>query len=50
MNVELHCPGDLKELLDRSRKERNAKQRDRYRAVLLAFDGQSAERWTGASA
>jgi transposase len=43
MNVELHCPEDLKELLDRSRKERNAKQRDRYRAVLLALDGQSAE-------
>jgi len=41
--VELHCPGDLEELLERSRKERNAKQRDRYRAVLLALDGQSAE-------
>lgn len=43
MNVELHCPEDLKELLDRSRKERNSKQRDRYRAVLLALNGQSAE-------
>jgi len=43
MNVELHWPPDLKELLERSRKERNAKQRDRYRAVLLALDGQSAE-------
>jgi transposase len=43
MNVELHCLEDLKELLDRSRRECNAKQRDRYRAVLLALDGQSAE-------
>jgi putative transposase len=43
MNVELHCPQDLEEVLERSGKECNAKQRDRYRAVLLALDGQSTE-------
>jgi transposase len=42
MQVELHQPEDLQELLDRSRKSHNAKQRDRYRAVLLALDGHSA--------
>lgn len=43
MDVELHCRKDLEELLDRSRNERNAKQRDRYRAVLLALEGQTTE-------
>ena len=43
MNVKLHCAEDLEELLERSRRECNAKQRDRYRAVLLALDGQSTE-------
>jgi len=43
MDVELHWPKDLEELLDRSRRERNAKQRDRYRAVLLALEGQTTE-------
>lgn len=43
MNVELHHPKDLKRLHYRIRKERNAKQRDRYRAILLALEGQSAE-------
>ena len=43
MNVELHCRKDLQELLDRSRHERNAKQRDRYRVVLLALEGQTTE-------
>ena len=43
MNVEPHRPEDLEELLEKSRKQRNAKQRDRYRAVLLALKGQSAE-------
>ena len=43
MDVELHCPKDLERLLDRSRKERNVKQRDRYRAVLLALEGQTTE-------
>lgn len=43
MHVEFHCPKDLEELLDKSRKERNSKQRDRYRAVLLALEGQPTE-------
>ena len=43
MHVELHCPKDLEELLKRIRKEHNAKQRDRYRAVLLALKGQTTE-------
>ena len=43
MNVELHHPKDFERLHNRSRKERNAKQRDRYRAVLLALKGQSTE-------
>jgi transposase len=43
MNVELHHPKDLQRLRCKSRKERNAKQRDRYRSVLLALEGQSAE-------
>ena len=43
MDVKLRCPKDLEQLLDRSRKERNAKQRDRYRAVLLALQGRTTE-------
>jgi transposase len=43
MNVKLNHPKDLKQLRYRSRKERNAKQRDRYRAVLLALEGQNTE-------
>ena len=43
MNVKLHHPKDLQRLRCKSRKERNAKQRDRYRAILLALEGQSAE-------
>jgi transposase len=39
MNVNLHHPEDRQKLLSRIRKEANAKQRDRYRAVLLALDG-----------
>ncbi len=30
---------DLQQLQDKTRRERNAKQRDRYRAVLLALEG-----------
>jgi len=41
MNVRAHHPNDLKRLSAMSRKETNAKQRDRYRAVLLALEGQS---------
>lgn len=43
MNVEIHQPEDLEQLRNRVQKERNAKQRDRYRAVLLALEGQTAE-------
>ena len=43
MNVKLHHPKDIQRLRYRSRKEPSAKQRDRYRAVLLALEGQSAE-------
>ncbi len=39
MNVELRDSEDLQELRRRIRKEGNAKQRDRYRAVLLALEG-----------
>lgn len=40
MNVKPHGPGDRQQLQSRIRKQHNAKQRDRYRAVLLALDGQ----------
>jgi transposase len=43
MNVKLHHSKDLKQLHYRCRKEHNAKQRDRYRAVLLALEGQNTE-------
>ena len=39
MHVDLHDPEDLAALRRRIRQERNAKQRDRYRAVLLALEG-----------
>jgi transposase len=39
MNVEPRDVADLKELRRRVRKESDAKQRDRYRAVLLALQG-----------
>lgn len=39
MNVTPHQPEDLRELRRRIRCETNAKQRDRYRAVLLALEG-----------
>ena len=43
MNVRAHDPNDLQQLSDISRKEADAKQRDRYRAVLLALRGQSTK-------
>jgi transposase len=43
MNVKAHHSEDRQKLLSRIRKETNAKQRDRYRAVLLALDGQFTE-------
>lgn len=41
MNVRAYHPNDLKRLSGISRKETDAKQRDRYRAVLLALEGHS---------
>jgi len=43
MNVKPHHPDDLEQLRHKSRQEREAKQRDRYRAVLLALDGHRTE-------
>jgi len=42
MNIELRCSEDLDVLNRLQRQERNAKQRDRYRAVLLALNGKTA--------
>jgi transposase len=39
MNISLHQQADLDELRKRIRQETNAKQRDRWRAVLLALEG-----------
>ena len=39
MTITPHDPDDRQVLEERIRRERNAKQRDRYRAVLLAMDG-----------
>jgi len=39
MNVAPHSPDDLAQLQKRVRKEPKAKQRDRYRVVLLALQG-----------
>ena len=37
MHVKLHDPQDLTRLQQQSRRQREAKQRDRSRAILLAF-------------
>lgn len=42
MNIELRSPEDLDVLDKLQRQERNAKQRDRYRAVWLALNGKTA--------
>jgi transposase len=42
MQIELHHSEDLTQLQQQSRQERDAKQRDRYRAILLALEGQEA--------
>lgn len=47
MRVTEREPGDVAELTRRVRAEPNALQRDRYRAVLLALDGQEAEAIAG---
>ena len=41
MNITAHHVADLDELRRRIRQEANAKQRDRWRAVLLALEGQT---------
>lgn len=42
MQITLHQPEDLELLRQYSRQQPNAKQRDRYRAVLLALEGHEA--------
>ncbi|MBN2127918.1 MAG: hypothetical protein JW741_00400 [Sedimentisphaerales bacterium] len=42
MQVTLHHPEDLRQLQQRSRQERDAKQRDRYRSILPALDDHEA--------
>lgn len=42
MQINLHHPEDLTHLRQRSRQQRDAKQRDRYRAILLALDDHDA--------
>jgi len=42
MQITAHHPQDLEQLRQRSRPQRDAKQRDRYRAVVLALEGHSA--------
>jgi transposase len=42
MDVHPHSDQDLLELPQRIRREKNAKQRDRYRVVLLALQGEEA--------
>lgn len=43
MNVTERTPGDCTRLEQRIRHERNAKQRDRYRAALLAIQGHQTQ-------
>jgi transposase len=42
MNIVEREPGDVAELTRRFRRERQSLQRDRYRAVLMALDGEEA--------
>lgn len=42
MNLMVRDPADIEELRRRAGGERNAKQRDRYRAALLALEGLDA--------
>jgi transposase len=42
MHIKLHHREDLTQLQQQSRRQRDAKQRDRYRAVLLALEGHAA--------
>jgi transposase len=42
MRIQAHHPDDIDQLRQRSRQERDARQRDYYRAILLALEGQEA--------
>lgn len=42
MRIQLHQAEDLTQLRQQSRQQRDAKQRDRYRAILLALEGHDA--------
>jgi transposase len=42
MQIELHHPEDLTLLRQQRHQQRDAKQRDRYRAILLALEGHHA--------
>ena len=42
MQIKPHHPEDLAQLRKQSHQQRDAKQRDRYRAILLALEGQTA--------
>jgi transposase len=44
MHVQPHTSTDIAELKSKARVEKNAKQRDRYRAVAMALEGFSTER------
>lgn len=43
MNIPERTSGDCAELQNRIRQQRNAKQRDRYRAALLAIEGHQTQ-------
>ena len=43
MRIETHTPTDIATLKSKARAEKNAKQRDRYRAVEMAMEGFSTE-------
>jgi len=43
MNVSPHNPNDLSQLKQNARKATNAKQPDRYRAVVLALEGHKSQ-------
>lgn len=42
MQITLHHPEELTQLRQQSRQQRDAKQRDRYRSILLAIEGHDA--------
>jgi len=43
MRIQPHTPADIATLKSKARAEKNAKQRDRYRAVAMALEGFSTE-------